>query len=81
MERRPSVVLVDKDHVELLQTELHALERCNLNLVQVDYEEGRVGEMNEAVRRRLELDVRPERNTLERELTERDLDVDILARL
>ena len=44
---------MDENHIELLETELYALQGRDLNLVEINDQEERVGEMDEAVRRRL----------------------------
>jgi hypothetical protein len=54
-----------------------SLEVDNLNLAESDDERGQLGELYESVRRRLEQDVGPERNSLEAELSERDVDLKV----
>ena len=68
MQRRLREVLEDEDHIELLEGELDALQRRDLDLAEGDDEEGRVREMDETLRRGLQLDVRAERYALEREV-------------
>lgn len=49
----------------------------NLDLAEGDDERRQLGELDESVRRRLEQDVGPERNSLEAELSERNVDLEV----
>lgn len=53
MKGRLREFLEDEDHIELLQTELDTLERGDLDVRESDDEEGRIGEVDETLRRRL----------------------------
>lgn len=79
--RRTSKVLEDKDEIKVLQAVLNALEVSNFDLVERHDEEGRFGEEDERVRRRLQENVGAERYTLETEFSEGDVDFDATIRL
>lgn len=81
MDGRSRKVLEDKDEVEVLEAVLDALEVRNFDLGEREDEERRLGEEHERVGRRLEEDVGPERDALEAELAEGDVDLDPAARL
>jgi len=81
VQRRSREVGEHKHEIELLQPMLHSLEVADLDLVQGDDGEGHVGEVNETVRRRLEKDVGPEGNSLESELSEGDVDLELVGRI
>lgn len=76
MKRSAGEVGKDKDEIELLEAVLDALKVANLNLAEGDDGERHIGEMDEAVGRRLEEDVGPVGNTGEAELAEGDVDLD-----
>lgn len=81
MDRRSRKVLEDEDEVEVLEAVLDALEVGDLDLGEREDEERRLGEEDERVGRRLKEDVGPERDALEAELAERDVDLDAAVRL
>ena len=71
------VVLEDKDHVEILDVELHAFEVDQLHLVESDDERRPFGEVHETSAGRLKLASRTEWNAGEAELLERRVKVHI----
>ena len=81
MNRRARKVLEDKDHVEVLEAVLDALEVGDFDLVEGEDEEGGLGEEDESVGRGLEEDVGAEGDTEEAELAEGDVDFDTSIRL
>lgn len=58
---------------------LNSFEVADLDFVEGDDGEGHVGEVNETVRRRLEEDVSPEGNSLESEIPERNVDLELVG--
>lgn len=66
MERRFGEVLEDEDHIELLETELHTLQRRDLDVRKCNDEEWGVREVDKALCCRLQPYVGTERHTLER---------------
>ena len=76
---RASEVLEDDDHVEVLEAELHALEVHDLDVGEGDDEEGRLGQLHEAVGRGLDGDGGAGGHTVEAELAERHVDAEVLV--
>ena len=66
MKRCLREVLEDKDHIELLETELYTLQGRDLDVRKGDDEERRIREVNKTFRCWLQPHVRTERHTLER---------------
>lgn len=81
MQRALREVLEDEHHIELLEAELYTLQGGNLDLRQSNDEEGGIGEVDETLRRRLQTDVLTDRYTFERQLTERNIDLEGVPRL
>jgi len=79
VQRRSREVREHKDEIELLQSMLDSLEVADLDLVQGDDREGHVGKVNEAVGRGLKEDVGPEGNSLESELSEGNVDLELVG--
>ena len=74
-------VLEDEDHIELLEAELNTLQRGNLDVSQGDYEERRIGQVDQTFRSWLQANVLTNRNTLERKLTEGYVDFESISGL
>jgi hypothetical protein len=66
-------IVEDDDHIELFEPELNALKRHNLDVVERDNQEWRVGEVDQAVRTRRNLDVGAIWYTIKPELLERNI--------
>ena len=74
-------VLEDEDHIELLEAELNTFQRGNLDVSQGDYEERRIGQVDQTFRSWLQANVLTDRNTLERKLTEGYVDFESISGL
>ena len=81
MQRALGEILEDKDHIELLEAELNTLQRGNLDVSQGDYEERRIGQVDQTFRSWLQANVLTNRNTLERKLTEGNVDFESISGL
>ena len=81
MQRGFGIVVEDKDHVELFQPKLNALEGCNFDIAKSDDDKRRLGELDQALHCRVQLDVGTAGNTLETHVGEWDVDLQFLANL
>lgn len=81
MQWRLGEVFEDEDHVELLQAELHTLERRNLDFTECDDKERRVGQVYKTLCRRVQPYVRTERYTFKRQLAEGNVGLESLPSL
>lgn len=70
MDGWPFKVLENKDHIKVLETKLDTLQMGQFDFAECDNKEGRVGEVDETVRGRLEQDIRSEGHTREAEFSE-----------
>jgi hypothetical protein len=64
MKRNFCEVLEDEDEIKLLEAELYAFQRCDLDICQCDHQEWRIGQMDQAFSRRLEANIGSEGNSL-----------------
>ena len=64
MKRRSCEILEDEDQIELLEAELHTFQRRNLDIRKCNYQEWRIGQMDQTVGRWLEANIRSEWNAL-----------------
>jgi hypothetical protein len=78
---RPCKVSEDEDEIEVLQAVLNTLEVGDFDFGEGEDEEGRLGEEDKGFGGGLEEDVGAERDTLETELAERNVDLDTPVRL
>ena len=81
MERALGEVLEDEDHIELLEAELNTFQRGNLDVSQGDYEERRIGQVDQTFSGRLQTDVLTNWNTLKGQFTEGDVDFESISGL
>jgi len=81
MQRRFGEILEDEDQIELLETILDTFQGSNLDFRKGDDEERSVSKVNKALRGGLKADAGSERNTLERQLTEGNVELKGLAEL
>ena len=64
MKRGFGEILEDKDEIELLEAELYAFQRCDLDICQCDHQKWRIGKMDQAFGCWLEANVGSEGNSL-----------------
>lgn len=81
VQRRLCKILEDQDHIELLEGELHSLERRDFDLGQSDHREWRIGEMHQAIGSWLKLDASSERNSFECQLAEGNVHLEAIVTL
>lgn len=81
MQRCLREILEDEHHIELFQAELHALQGSDLDIGQCHDEERRVRQMHQALRRRLQAHICPERHTLEGKFAEWNVRLQSIAGL
>lgn len=81
VDRRSCKVLEDQNHIKVLQPVLHTLQVRHFNLVERQNKEWWLSKEHERVCGRLKEDVGSERNTLESELAEGNVNVDPTIRL
>lgn len=76
---RSREVLENKDKVKVLQAELNSLKMCDLDVLQSNNHEGRLCELDQTFRGWLDVDVAPERNTVESKVPYGHVDLDALV--
>lgn len=81
MERRFRKVFENEDEIKLFQCELDTFQRCDFDLVESDDEERRVDQVDETFGGGLQPNVGSERNTFERQLSERNVHLNGFAGL
>lgn len=81
MQRHARVVREHKNHIELLQAILNSLQRSELNFPECYHRERWLREMDQTIGRGLETGTGAMGDTLERELSERYVEFEVIARL
>src|SRR5687768_244360 len=79
MERWPCEVLEDKDHIKVLQTELHTFQMSHLDFIDCDHHEWGLHNLDETVSRGLDEHVAPVGYTMETEVANRHVHLNTLV--